>query len=108
LSKAWNNIKSNKNSFIKFNRVPVPKYDVPPQPSGGHAVTIVAWPSSASIMISATGILPPVITSTETEALEGIDNAYHDPGVLDIRRRILVLDFIEAFFARDRKVRKIS
>ncbi|KAG1760295.1 kinase-like domain-containing protein [Suillus occidentalis] len=107
LSKAWNNIKSTKNSFIKFNRVPVPKYDVPPVPSGGHVVTIVAWPSSASIMISAAGILPPVITSTETEALEGIDNAYHDPGVLDIRRRILVLDFVESFFARDHKAMDI-
>jgi hypothetical protein len=58
-------------------------------------------------MISATGVLPPVITSTETEALEGIENAYHDPDVLDIRRRVLVLDFIETFFARDHKVRKI-
>lgn len=101
-------MKSTKNSFIKFNRVPVPTYDVPPVSSGDHAVAIVAWPSSASIMVSATGILPPVITSTEAEALEGIDNAYHDPGVLDIRRRVLVLDFIEAFFARDHKVSKIS
>lgn len=64
-------------------------------------------------MISATGILPPVLTSAdstvgETEALEGLDDAYHDPDVLDIRRRLFVLDFIEVFFARDRKVRKTS
>jgi hypothetical protein len=63
-------------------------------------------------MISATAILPPVIASpdsavVDTEALEGLDNAYHNPDVLDIRRRVFVLDFIEAFFARDCKVRKI-
>jgi hypothetical protein len=84
-----------------------------PASSGGHAVDIVMWPSSASIMISATDILPPVLTSTnsavgETGALEGLDNAYHDPDVLDIRRRVFDFNFIEAFFARDRKVRKIS
>ncbi|KAG2347061.1 kinase-like protein [Suillus weaverae] len=117
LSKAWNSIKSTKNSFAfnKVNRVPVPKYDMSvstPALSGGHAVAIVAWPSSASIMISTTGILPPVLTSThsavgETEALEGLDNAYHDPDVLDIRRRVFVLDFIEAFFARDQKAMDI-
>ncbi|KAG2035614.1 kinase-like domain-containing protein [Suillus americanus] len=117
LSKAWNSIKSTKSSFAfnKVNRVPVPKYDVSvstPALSGGHAVVIVAWPSSASIMISTTGILPPVLISTnsalgETEALEGLDNAYHDPDVLDIRRRVFILDFIEAFFARDRKVMDI-
>lgn len=80
--------------------------------SGGHAVSVVAWPSSASIMISATGILPPVLTSVdstvgETEALEELDDAYHDPDVLDIRRRLFVLDFIEVFFARDRKAMDI-
>ncbi|KAG2073916.1 kinase-like protein [Suillus decipiens] len=117
LSKAWYSIKSTKNPFAfnKVNRVPVPKYGVSvstPAPSGSHAVTIVAWPSSASIMISATGILPPVVTSTEsavgeTEALEDLHNAYHDPDVLDIRRRVSVLDFTEAFFPRDRKVMDI-
>ncbi|KAG2159422.1 kinase-like domain-containing protein [Suillus bovinus] len=117
LSKVWNSIKSTKNSFAfnKVNRVPAPKYDVPvftPAPSSGHAVAIVAWPSSASIMISATGILPPVPTSMysavgETEVIKGLDNAYHDPDVLDIRRRVFVLDFIEAFFARDHKAMDI-
>lgn len=114
LSKAWNSIKSTKNSFAfnKVNRVLVPKHDVSVSSSGGHAVAVVAWPSSASIMISATGILPPVLTSAdstveETEALEGLDDAYHDPDVLDIRRRVFILDFIEVFFARDRKAMDI-
>ncbi|KAG0699071.1 kinase-like domain-containing protein [Suillus ampliporus] len=97
LSKVWTSIKSTKNSFSfnKVNRVPVPKYDV------------------ASIMISATGILPPVLSGTsdsaagETEPLQGLVDAYYDPDVLDIRRRVFVLDFIEAFFARDHKAMDI-
>ncbi|KAG2134098.1 kinase-like domain-containing protein [Suillus clintonianus] len=117
LSKVWTSIKSTKNSFAfnKVNRVPVPTYNVSvstPAASGGHAAAIVAWPSSASIMISATGILPPVLTGMdsavgETEGLEGLGDAYHDPDVLDIRRRLFVLDFIEAFFARDHKAMDI-
>lgn len=105
----WTIIKLSKTSFTfsKVKRTSMDERSIStPAPSGG----------CAAVRTSVIDILPSVASGmpgsvvAETEALQGIADADHDPEVLDLRslRRMRLLNLIDAVFAGDHNVRDNS